>query len=282
MQKILFPTDFSEQAKKVLPIAADIAVKNNAQLEVLHVNMMATYVPVMPEMYTLPLAEINEYEMSAANDLKNLKRDILNEGNYKDLPVETRIETGSLHGALNRIAAEDGCDLIVMGTKGASDATEFFIGSNTERVIRTAKCPVLAVPEGNSDFNPKKVVLPTTLRADQKEVFRVLAEWQKYYDFEVKVLTLNNPGGFPTDEAAEAALEVLCKEAQLRNVDMYTASSVSNEEQAILKFAAQEEADMIAMGTHQRRGISHMLFGSIAEDTANHSKIPVLCVPLSA
>lgn len=280
MQKVLFPTDFSENAKKILPLAADIAVRNGAALEVLHVNVMATYVPVMPEMYTLPLAEINEYEMSAANDLKNLKRDILSDGSYKDLPLETRIEAGTLHSTLRRLAIEDGCDLVVMGTKGASNATEFFIGSNTERVIRSAVCPVLAVPEGNTSFAPKTILVPTTLKDDQKVVFNTVADWQKQYGFEVKVLYLNNPGGFQNNEEAEAALEKFCKMAGLKNVDLYTASNVSNEEQAILQFASQEQADMIVMGTHQRRGISHMLFGSIAEDTANHSKIPVLCVPV--
>jgi nucleotide-binding universal stress UspA family protein len=40
------------------------------------------------------------------------------------------------------------------------------------------------------------------------------------------------------------------------------------------------DADLIVMGTHQRQGLSHWLFGSITEDTVNHAQIPVLAVPI--
>lgn len=280
MQKILVPTDFSDNAKQALQLAADIAVKHNAALEVLHVNTAAAYAPIMPELYTAQLAQLNEYELSAANDLKNLKRDVLDKDAYQGLSVETRIEAGLLYSSLRKFAEEDGCDLVVMGTKGASNATEFFVGSNTERVIRTAICPVLAIPFGTQSFNPQTVVLTTTLRPDQAVAFNTLAAWQNNYGFKVKVLYLNNPGHFETDNDIESALQNFCKASGLKDTELFVSADTFNEEQAILQFAATAEADMIAMATHQRKGISHLFFGSLTEDTANHSDIPVLCIPI--
>lgn len=280
MKKILVPTDFSENSKKALRLAAEIAVANKSSLEILHVNTAAVYAPAMPEMYTAQLAELEQYEASAADDLKNLKREVLQNAAFETLPIETRIESGVLHSSLRTRAQEDGCDLVVMGTQGATSAEEFFIGSNTERVIRTAACPVLAIPVGTESFHPKTVVFPTTLRADQKAAFHTLADWQKSYGFAVKVLYLNNPSNFDTNGDIEAAMRSFANEAGLKDVELFTSSNTFNEEHAILEFAKEAGANLIVMGTHQRRGISHMLFGSLVEDTVNHSNIPVLAVPL--
>ncbi|MCK6691653.1 MAG: universal stress protein, partial [Thermoanaerobaculia bacterium] len=109
-----------------------------------------------------------------------------------------------------------------MGTKGATGATEFFVGSNTEKVIRTSPCPVLAVPENSGEFELKTVVIPTTLRKGQEIVFQAVAEWQKYYPFEVKVLYLNNPAGFDTNEEIEKNAHAFAEKAGLKKVKSFT------------------------------------------------------------
>ena len=126
----------------------------------------------------------------------------------------------------------------------------------------------------------KTIVLPTTLRPDQGKVFNQLAEWQKKFHFEVKVLYLNNPGGFKDDEAIHAATDQMAEKAGLKKTSAFVSANTFDEEAAILQFARLNKADMIVMGTHQRQGLSHMLFGSLTEDTANHASVPVLSIPI--
>lgn len=280
MKKILVPTDFSDNSKKALEFAADIAVISGSTLEILHTNTAAAYAAPMPEYYGAEQYDASEYYESAVKELFNLKTALAKKPGYDKLAIETRAEEGFLHSTLRRIAEEDGCDLIVMGTRGATGATEFFVGSNTEKVIRTAPCAVLAVPDAYTEFNLKTVVLPTTLTANQAPAFKALAEWQKYFPFEVKVLYLNNPAGFDSISAIETASNKFAADAGLQNTTLYTSTNTFNEEAAILQFAEDYKADLIVMGTHQRHGLSHLLFGSLTEDTANHSSIPVLSVPL--
>jgi len=96
----------------------------------------------------------------------------------------------------------------------------------------------------------------------------------------VKVLYLNNPSSLPTDGSAEARKNRFSEAAGLKKNDVILTTETFFEDSAILGAADQCNADLIVMATHQRQGLSHFLFGSITEDTVNHSHIPVLAVPI--
>lgn len=282
MKKILVPVDFSQYSRNALSVASEIALKSGAILELLHVNLAVIYSVPFSE-YAAGVNFIQEdeqYDQSATLALEKLKLEILSMPAYTDLNITLRVEDGYLHSTVRNVAKEDGVDLVVMGTRGASGMSEFLVGSNTEKVIRTAPCPVLAVPENAKPFAPKMVLLPSTLKADQQDVFYYLASWEKWYDFHVKVLYLNNPSGLPTDGSAEAQKNRLAESAGLKKTDVIITSGTFFEDNAILVAADICDADLIVMATHQRQGLSHFLFGSITEDTVNHSSIPVLAIPI--
>jgi nucleotide-binding universal stress UspA family protein len=280
MKKILVPTDFSENAKQALHVAAGIAAKTGARLEILHANTAIAYVPPLPEYYLADQYNALDYHETAVEELYELKRELARTPAFQHLDLETRVEEGFLFDAIRRVAREDEVDLIVIGTKGSSGLSEFFVGSNTEKVIRTAPCPVLAVPIHSGEFKLGTVAVATTLQPDQLPVFRLLAQWQELYPFTVKVLYLNNPAGFDRDAEIDTALGGFMALTGLRDALAFTSENTFNEEASIRRFAAEHRADLIVMGTHQRQGLSHLLFGSLTEDTANHSRIPVLSVPL--
>ncbi|MBK6932701.1 MAG: universal stress protein [Saprospirales bacterium] len=279
MRKILVPTDFSSNSRHALRVAMVLAKKVKGRVELLlriQRWLMRRLCRInVPEAY-----DMTEYYENAAEELYTMKREFSESEEFHEVKFETVVEEGFLYSTVRRIAEEDRADLIVMGTKGATGATEFFVGSNTEKVIRTAPCTVLAVPENSGDFNLKVVVFPTTLRKDQAGVFQTLAEWQKYFPFEVKVLYLNNPAGFDSNEDIENTVKSFAEAAGLKKVTPFISGNTFNEEVSILQFAGQEHADLIAMGTHQRQGLSHLLFGSLTEDTVNHTDIPVLSIPI--
>lgn len=281
MKKILVPTDFSQNAKHALRVAAGIAARMQAKLIILHTNTAIAYAPPLPEYSGVAQFELDDYYEMATTELFNMKTELVADPKFAALAIETRIDEGFLYASIRRVAEEESVDMIIMGTKGASGAVEFFIGSNTEKVIRSAKCPVLAVPETApdvADFN--KVILSSTLLPDQDTVFRLLGTLQQSYPFEVQILYMNNPAGFDSNEEINAKAQEFAQKAGLNNVTVNISSNTFNEEGSILEFSKTENAQLIVMGTHQRKGLSHLLFGSLTEDTVNHSSIPVLSVPL--
>jgi nucleotide-binding universal stress UspA family protein len=283
MKKILVPVDFSPNSMNALHVAASIAHKSGAVLEMLHVNLAAIYSTPLSEFVAVSKYEGDDqqYDDTAVSQLEKLKIELLADPTYANLNIQIRVEEGYLHSTVRNVAQDDAVDLVVMGTKGTSGMNEFLVGSNTEKVIRTSPCPVLAIPEGTQDFSPKTVLLPSTLKDDQTGVFKYVASWEKLFKFHVKILYLNNVRNLPTDGSAEAAKNRLAEATGLKKTDVILTHETFFEDNAILATADQFNVDMIVMGTHQRHGLSHILFGSITEDTVNHSHIPVLAVPIS-
>lgn len=282
MKKILVPVDFSPNSVNALHVAAEIARRSGASLEVLHVNIAAIYAAPFSEYASVApmVADDEKYDQTAMEGLEKLKDELLADPSFSNLNLQLRVEEGYLHSSVRNVVNEDGVDLVVMGTKGSSGMSEFLLGSNTEKVIRTAPCPVLAVPENIQQFAPKVALLPSTLKTDQGGVFHYLAYWEKMFGFLVKVLYLNNPSGLATDGSAEARKNRMAEAAGLKKTDVIMTTETFFEDNAILGAADQCNAELIVMATHQRQGLSHFLFGSITEDTVNHSHIPVLAVPI--
>ena len=282
MKKILVPVDFSDASTNALRVAAQLAVRANASLYLLHVNERAPYIiPVSEYAYTSAPADLEAYDKEAEERMQNVKAVLLNEPRFSHLQVETGVEEGLLTTVVKTVTENEDIDLIVIGTLGASGWKETLVGSNTERVIRHADCPVLVIPEGVRELNIKRALVPSTLKPDQKGVFKVVKAWQDLLGFEVLALYINDPLNAATNGSIEAEKKRLVEPVGLSEVYLHLYGPSLNEEAAILQYAGEAEADMIVMSTHQRRGLSHLLFGSITEDTANHAHLPVLAVPIA-
>nr|WP_293834102.1 universal stress protein [uncultured Arsenicibacter sp.] len=281
MKTILVPTDLSEHAKNALRIAAEVALKNNSRILLLNSNELPVYSNPLGEYNPYDRAFDESYQQEVRAGLQAAVDTLKSDSRFADTAIETAIEPGSLVALVETTIDEKKVDLVVMGTHGARGMQEVLIGSNTQKVIRYATCPVLSIPLSFSKTGFTTVVFPTTLQADQAVAFRRLAAFQRQFNFAVSVLYLNDPAGLKADEAVEQRALSMAEAAGLQNVDVFaSAENVFNEEEAILNFANEQKADLIAMGTHQRTGLSHLIFGSITEDTINHATIPVLSIPL--
>lgn len=279
MKKILVPTDFSGFANNALEVAADIALKTNASIMLLHANEKMVTATPLAEYYLYDKAIEDEYLDMVNESLKKTLAEIADNDKFARVKIETAVIGGPMVSVIEEVVKDHAIDLIVMGTRGASGMEEFFIGSNTEKVIRRAPCLVLALPKAVTSFS--KIVFPTTLKEDQKGAFSALAELQDIFHGEITLLYLNNPSHLKDNAAIEARKNELLKATALGKATLFVSDAdVFNEEEAILDFAHQQKADLIVMATHQRRGLAHMFMGSITEDTVNHSDIPVLSISI--
>lgn len=280
MKKILVPTDFSEFADKALQKALHIAQKTQAELILLNVNEMAVAALPIAEYYYYDKEKEQSYLQMVNESLDKTLQKIVSEMGMKDIKISTLVESGLLIDVIEDVCQREEIDLIVMGTQGATGTKEMLVGSNTEKVVRNAPCPVLSLPkQSHTDFST--IVFPTTLRPDQASAFKKLAAMQHVFDGKIYMLYLNNPAQLPNDDAIVARKEELIAETGLKNVELFMGEqSVFDEENAILQFAKKQNADLIVMATHQRKGLAHLFLGSITEDTLNHSDVPVLAIPI--
>lgn len=277
MKTILIPTDFSKVAQTATKVAIGIAQKASAKLILLHIierpdsisfnieGQVNQFDDWEDKLYTLKLIEKAKKEMAAVSE----------EAAAVGVKVKNELRLGNPFHGMREVITEHEVDLVVMGTSGRSRIEEMIIGSNTEKVIRHAACPVLTIhgKGGKNDF--KNIVYATSMSEDETEFLSVVKNTQEMYDSTVHVVRINTPQNFQSDTVVKKIMNDFGKKAKLKNFTLNVFNDHS-EEDGIIHFADSIDADLIAMSTHGRTGFAHVLVGSIAEDVANHSSRPVL------
>jgi nucleotide-binding universal stress UspA family protein len=188
--------------------------------------------------------------------------------------LHTKIIIGNAFKGISEAIGEAKPDLVVMGSNGASGLEEVLIGSNTEKIVRTALCPVITI-KGETDVNAiKKVVFASDFRDSAEEVASRIKKIQNLFEPQFYFLIVNTPGNFETSRDSILRIKAFVKKHNFENIKTEIYNSLT-EESGILEFADDIEADLVAMTTHGRTGLLHLITGSIAEDVVNHSKKPV-------
>lgn len=281
MKKILVPTDFSEQSEYAMQLACQIIERQGVKVIVLHILDLAGYVDFSSagSSYTLmgnPIGiGFDEKIISSLHQNSSTKMEAFLAG-YSALKehITSKIEFGNAYQTItNEIEAED-IDLVIMGSKGTDGIEEFLIGSNTEKVVRHAKCPVLTVKSKINVESVNEIAFASNFTEDESHVADDLKKLQEVFKAKIHLVRINTPNNFETTRQSMKLMENFVKENDLANYTLNIYNDIV-EEDGIIYFAEDKHVDMIAMATHGRSGLIHLLSGSIAEDVVNHAKRPV-------
>jgi len=277
MKTILVPTDFSEYANNALLAAFDIALKNQAKLVLMHTVEVSSGAFITPSGMSADNSLIDgelmlHFTENAKRKLESLLKD---HAHYQEVSVEYVVEIGKLFPSVLEVIRELNVSLVVMGSKGKDGLDELLIGSNTEKMVRTAPCPVLAIKGGTQSANFRHIVFATNLEEDQLIATKKLKEFQALFDAKVYLLRVNTPTDFMTTREANELFLKYIEKYQISNCESHLYCDLDQDD-GILHFAQAIGADLIALATNQRRGLSHLFLGSIAEDVVNQAQRPVL------
>jgi nucleotide-binding universal stress UspA family protein len=277
MKKILVPTDFSKPAQNAIDVAADIARKANAQLILLHVveEASGTSFNITGEVDVSGGWEDKLFTMKLIEKSRKQMTKLFEDVKATGVKVKQELRVGTAFHGMRDIITEQKVDLVVMGTAGHSKLEEMIIGTNTEKVIRHSKCPVLTVHKKPSTTEFKNIVYATSMSKDEEVFSRIVRSTQQMYDSTVHLVRINTPGNFQRDAVVKKYMQDFAKKLQLKNFTINIFNDLT-EEEGIIYFADSLNADLIAMATHGRTGFAHVLAGSIAEEVVSHSKRPVL------
>lgn len=269
MKKILVPVDFSEVSGFAVDFAVDLAEKSNAHLIFLnsvHYNYFVDFpVGVGVNIQTLVQEVYDAMETRMSEFIKEIDTNV---------QIEHRISHLHLLEAVKEIQKEENIGLIIMGTQGSSGWSELLVGSNTEKVVRWANCPVISVPTPTRFEAIEKILVPIDLTEVQVEFLESLAKLQKLFDAEMNFIWVKTPHNIENEELVVNEMKRLIEKYKIKKSSFSIEKKVFPTD-GIFEQAKSIKADMIAMPTHSRRGISHWINGSITEDTINHVRIPV-------
>ena len=273
MKKILIPVDFSEYSEYALQVGATLAKKHDAALVVLHMMGLSEAVLTKDEsqeifeaIYYMKLAEKRFSEF--------LDRDYL-----KGISIETTVQNYREFNEINSVAEEFGADLIVMGSHGASGLKEVFVGSNTEKVVRTSEVPVLVVKNKESHFNMERVVFACDFNMDFVEPFK--RAWNFFNDLgtELQVVFINTPEKFLSNQEMEERALKFMLHSGIDNTDVFDNVVYYCDyrlEHGVYSFSNKFEADLVVIPTHGRRGLAHFFSENIGEALVNRIAMPIM------
>ncbi len=276
MKTILVPYDFSQEAQYAFEFAIELAKKRKNKVKLFHVIELPTpqsfnsmgdvnaYSNEINQIFTIELIEKRKRQLA------EIERTFENQ----DFEFKTKMVFGNPFVGITKEITEAKADIVIMGSKGSSGLEEVLLGSNTEKVVRNAKCPVITVKSPITPDGIKKIVFASDFKDVPSDVVNKIKALAENIDAELHLVKINTPTMFESSRKSKEKIKAFVKDFEVNatSIDVYNNSS---EEEGIIEYADDINADMIAMSTHGRTGFMHLISGSIAEDVVNAAKRPV-------
>ncbi|NEV94874.1 universal stress protein [Psychroflexus sp. YR1-1] len=274
MKRILVPTDFSQEANNALKVAAQIARHHDSEIFLVH-------------LLNLPLQLIDPLNEGVAGDLpeslffmklahKKFTETFDNMSHYLEgIHVHEIVEFDEAFDGIISVAKKHDCDLIVMGSSGSDGLKQIFVGSNTEKVVRVSTIPVLVIKDEIPIFKIKSFMFVSSLGLNSRSAFKAALKFSKVLEVDLQLVYINTPYKFKTTAELDALFNSFTQDTALNpsHFHIYNDRTV---ERGIQNFASKMNVDLIGIGTHGRKGISHFMNGSLTEDVINHLKKPII------
>jgi nucleotide-binding universal stress UspA family protein len=271
MKRILVPCDFSLKAGKAFSSAMAIAEKNGAEIHLLHV----IEIPVLHDAVLMPVLSFEEALFKELEDKANVQFQKMIGENQQDISITTKVVFGVTSRLILDYISDKHIDLVVMGTRGATGLREMLIGSNTEKIVRNSKAPVLAVRNALKVDDVRDIVFPNTLEtANQEALVLKVKALQNFFHAQLHIVWINTPTNFTADATTKKRLFEFAQRFMLKDFTINIYNDVY-EESGIINFSHEINASMLAMGTHGRKGLAHLFSGSLTEDVVNHIDLPI-------
>lgn len=293
--RILFATDGSQGSATAEAYACALAQSWGASLTVMSV---LEFPPGMNPDYAVNRLYLDELMKEVTTKLVDLKARAVALG----ISVQSYIATGIPSEEVLAVARAEGTELIVVGTRGKTGLEHVLLGSTAERIIRMAPCSVLTVPvekqrtDGSSSTEkpsstPKRMLVPVDFSDCSLDALEYGALIAQRSNASLKLLHVLEPVSYGLDftfpQVAKRERDRTELTGRLSNlVSTLTSAGISSDfaisgglpADSILDATRAQSVDVIVMGTHGRRGLSHVLFGSVAESVLRRSSCPVLTV----
>ena len=299
MQRILVPVDGSESAEKAITLALRLAREHAAEIVFCHA---IDYAGIASE--TAMAAGVDLAGTFATLD--ESAKELLTAARGRAIAANVPCSTYKLEGrsalAIASFAVERQVDAIVMGTRGLGGLPHLLLGSTAEGVLRTATVPVFVVHENShvasldakpgfttiavavDDSEPAdaaaafatELAMPSSSKMtfisviDNDALYEQISRYGGYGAVEIQS-EWESETRYLVDAAARRA-----KSAGITSTEGVVAFGDPGDE--LLARIGASNADLVAIGTHGRRGLRRLMLGSVAETIVRKSKTPVVVI----
>jgi nucleotide-binding universal stress UspA family protein len=273
-KNILLPTDFSDNAWSATVYALKLYSKEYCIFYFLHASKM-----VVSTMSTMSNKLIHVMAENAMKELRELKDMAENSNMNANHNFEIILSSEDVQSGIETAVNKHNIDLIVMGTKGATGAKEFFFGSHTVKIIKKVRhCPVLIVPDEFDFVEPKQIGFPTDFSRcyDYTELdpLRDLAELYDSKIMPVCILSKEKLTGIQ-----EYNMTLLESHLKNNNTSFHFMPNYAKKTLEINDFIESADVNILAMINYKHSFIETIVKEPVIHKIGFHPLIPFLVIP---
>jgi len=286
---ILCPVDFSEFSVRAYCHALSMAEHYRSKLVVLHIVEVWRHPSAS---FAASASLYDEYCQSLRGNGREQLQEFVKTHTRDEVPPELVVDQGIAPDSILSFAQEQKSDLIVMGTHGLRGFDRLMLGSATDRVMRSAPCPVLAVREPTHDsiaagqerhylHHLDRILCCTDFSEDSDRALNYAISAAAEYDAELTLLHVleDVPSPAKTEEAIGVATEQLDKlisPERCKTLKVKTAVRIGKPYREIIRFALEAQTDLVSMGVRGRGALDLAVFGSTTYRVMQLGPCPVL------
>lgn len=275
MKRIIVPVDFSAYAENAFLSALKIAEKGDTSITC--VNVVAT---------DLEWDKLSENEKSKHLDIMDLESEaneklhtFVQKHEVKYTSVEAAVEVGVPWEEVVVLAKKQAADLVVIGAHGKGHEEGKFIGSNIQKVMRHAPCPVLAVKKPLNGLDFRKMAFASVFDEESKPAFVRILPWIRQLGSSVHFLYINVPEKSVSNEKMEAWMKQFS--AGLEDLTIHThVADYLEVEKGIIAFCESQKMGWIGIASHNRKAADSYHIG-VTDTVLFKTDIPILSVRLT-
>ena len=295
INRILCPVDLSEFSRDALHHAMALAKRYSAKITVFHAySAPQPLVPVtgMPgNVHLLPPVQPDEVA-------KHVREFCVSSLGDTGESVEIIVREGDATKEIVQLAEQLPADLLVLGTHGRSGFERLFLGSVTEKVLRTTRTPVMTIPPPLTQPGPalyKTILCPLDFSGGSTRALDYALSLAREADARLILLhviesLLGESGAAEMGHLSVAEFHRYLEEdavAQLKSIVPEQARAWSALEERvtrgrayseILRIAKDEGVQLIVMGVQGKGALNRLLFGSTTHHVIREAVCPVLTV----
>jgi len=276
-KNILVPIDFNQKSLIALEQATNVA-------KLLNHDIMLLYVHEESGIFSKLFSD-SQSEDKALETIQVKMDEIASEFNaLSGISIKSMLAKGRVSSKIVEIAEIINSELIIMGTNSEVEFKKT-IGTNTHRVVRWAKCPVITINGLHHEKGCRSILLPLDLSIETRQKVTRAIEMAKHFGATIKVVSaLWSKSNKEVAKKLHAQLNQVHNYIVERNVQCHSEIIESTQTEKtlvpmILKYAEEQgDIDLIMIMTQKEIGFVDYFMDSDAQETIRASEIPVMCI----
>lgn len=268
MKRVLFATEFSDQAPHIFRYAAELAYRFKAQLLVMHAFKK-------PETPFLSDDSLEDRTSRVLQKLIEFTTDHLPENYREEVLIDYHAPYNYPADGILDIALDQEVDLIVIGMTGKTNTLGRLMGSTAMDVMARADCQVLLVPLQAGYKGIRTIAYTLNFAFRDLEALYYLRKWSDAFKASIRAIHVLEPN---EQEAAILKNMMILKETYKKTNNILFELRNGHFREELEKYVQSEKIDLVAMISHKRNFISRIIDSSAVEGVVQHLPVPVLVI----